>query len=115
MDEACTQVFNGEAYTINESNVTTPYDKTVDMTDTYDNNGNLINPKFNSDATGYNGGDRFWITKKLDIYAKWRSKLDGASGIVVEYDATDDGTGPSSWYFRISPPHKDTEGPLAFF
>ena len=92
LDEECTQVFNGEAYTINESNVTTPYDKTVDMTDTYDNNGNLIDPKRNSDATGYNGGDRFWITKKLDIYAKWRSTLEGASGIVVEYNAGD-GTG----------------------
>ncbi|MBQ6214025.1 MAG: InlB B-repeat-containing protein [Oscillospiraceae bacterium] len=92
LDEACTNVFNGEAYTINESNVTTAYDKTVDMTDTYDNNGNLIDPKSNSDATGYNGGDRFWVTKKLDIYAKWRSTLDGASGIVVEYDANG-GTG----------------------
>ncbi len=92
MDEACTEVFNGEAYVINESNVTTPYDKSVDMTDTYDQNGNLIDPKFNSDATGYEGGDRFWITKKLDIYAKWRSTLEGASGIVVEYDANG-GTG----------------------
>ena len=92
LDEACTQVFNGEAYVINESNVTTPYDKTVDMTDTYDNNGNLIDPKSNSDATGYNGGDRFWITTKLDIYAKWHSTLEGASGIVVEYDANG-GTG----------------------
>ena len=92
LDEDCTQVFNGEAYTINESSVTDDYDKTVDMTDTYDNNGFLIDPKYNSDATGYNGGDRFWITKKLDIYAKWRSTLDGASGIVVEYDANG-GTG----------------------
>ena len=92
LDPACSQVFNGDAYIINEFNVTTPYDKTVDMTVTYDNNGNLINPKFNSDATGYEGGDRFWITKKLDIYAKWRSTLDGASGIVVEYDANG-GTG----------------------
>ena len=92
LDAACTEVFNGDAYTINETNVTTPYDKTVDMTDTYDVDGNLIDPKKNSDLTGYNGGDRFWITKKLDIYAKWRSTLEGASGIVVEYDANG-GTG----------------------
>ena len=92
LDKNFTQVFNGEAYAINENTVTTPYDKTVDMTDTYDNNGNLIDPKSNSDATGYNGGDRFWITTKLDIYAKWHSTLEGASGIVVEYNA-DGGTG----------------------
>ena len=92
LDPEYTQVFNGDAYVINESNVTTSYDKTVDMTDTYDNNGFLIDPKSNSDATGYNGGDRFWITKKLDIYAKWHSTLEGASGIVVEYDANG-GTG----------------------
>ncbi len=98
LDPEFTQVFNGEAYIINESNVTTPYDKTVDMTDTYNNNGFLENPKFNSDATGYDdddnpdtpGKDRFWITTKLDIYAKWHSTLEGASGIVVEYDADND-------------------------
>ena len=98
LDPEFTRVFNGEAYTINESNVTTPYNKEVDMTDTYDNNGNLIDPKYNSDATGYKptpeseGQDRFWITKKLDIYAKWHATLEGASGIVVEYDANG-GTG----------------------
>ena len=81
LDEAYTQVFNGEAYAINENTVNTPYDKTVDMTDTYDNNGFLKDPKSNSDI------DRFWITKKLDVYAKWHATLDGASGIVVEYDA----------------------------
>ena len=86
LDEDCTQVFNGEAYTINESSVTDDYDKTVDMTDTYDVNGNLIDPKSNSDV------NRAWITKKLDVYGKWRSTLDGASGIVVEYDANG-GTG----------------------
>ncbi len=101
LDEECTEVFNGEAYTINEDNVTTPYDKTVDMTDTYNNNGFLIDPQYNSDATGYKptpdseGQDRFWITKKLDIYAKWRSTLDGASGIVVEYDANGGTNAPS--------------------
>ncbi len=95
LDPEYTRVFNGEAYTINESNVTTPYDKSVDMTDTYDVNGQLVDPKRNSDLTGWDddgdentpGKERFWITKKLDIYAKWHATLDGASGIVVEYDA----------------------------
>ena len=31
--------------------------------------------------------DRFWITEKLDLYAKWSQKIDGAKGINVEYDA----------------------------
>ena len=84
------QRYSMKKHIINEDNVTTPYDKTVDMTDTYDNNGNLIDPKFNSDIPGYEGGDRFWITTKLDVYAKWRSTLDGAAGIHVEYD---DGAG----------------------
>ena len=100
LDPGCTQVFNGDAYVINEKNVTTPYDKTVDMTDTYDNNGFLTDPKKNSDLTGWDddgdnttpGKERFWITTKLDIYAKWHSTLDGASGIVIEYDANG-GTG----------------------
>lgn len=100
LDSIFTRVFNGEAFELNENTVTTPYNKSVDMTDTYDNNGNLVNPKFNSDATGYDddgdestpGKDRFWITTKLDIYAKWHATLEGASGIVVEYDANG-GTG----------------------
>jgi hypothetical protein len=28
---------------------------------------------------------RFWITRSLDLFAKWRSKIDGAKGINVEY------------------------------
>ncbi len=100
LDEACAQVFNGEVYTINEKSVTVPYDMTVDMTDTYDNNGKLIDPKSNSDLIGWDddndpdtpGKKRFWITTKLDIYAKWRATMEGASGIVIQYDANG-GTG----------------------
>ncbi len=35
---------------------------------------------------------RFWIQRKLDLYAKWRKILEGADGITVEYTA-DDGQG----------------------
>lgn len=83
-DEACTQAFNAEAYVLNDTTVTTPYDKTVDMTDTMDKWGNGATT--NSDLTGYNGGDRFWITRKLDLYGKWRKVLDGAEGIGIIYD-----------------------------
>lgn len=40
----------------------------------------------NSDITGNNGGDRFWITEKLELYALWRRVLDGADGVKVIYD-----------------------------
>ncbi len=85
-DEACTQVFNGDMITLNDQTVTTPYDKTVDKTDPVDAWGDIATSgAYNSDITGYNGGDRFWITRKLDLYAKWRSKLEGAKGIHIQY------------------------------
>ena len=31
--------------------------------------------------------NRPWVTRCLDLYAKWRSKLEGAEGINVVYDA----------------------------
>ena len=103
-DAACTQVFNSSMVVLNDLSVTSNYDKTVDMTDPMNrwglivndsidpNTGNPITP-YNSDITGWqhvvNGetvnDDRFWINKKLDLYAKWRSKLEGAKGIHIEY------------------------------
>lgn len=104
-DEACTQVFNATMVTLNDGTTgLSNYDKTTDMTDPMNkwglivndsidpNTGNLITP-YNSDITGYNGADRFWINKKLDLYAKWRSKLEGAKGIHIQYVFIDaDGT-----------------------
>ncbi len=79
-DEACTQVFNGEMIALNEQTVTAEYDKTVDMTDPVDEYGNIP-------TTGAENHDvdRFWINNKLDLYAKWRSKLEGAKGIQIKY------------------------------
>ena len=86
-DEACTQPFNFST-ALTDATVTATYNKTVDMTDPMDKYGILGSNPSNSDITGYNGGDRFWITKKIDLYAKWRSKLEGnAKGIHVVYDA----------------------------
>ncbi len=31
--------------------------------------------------------NRFWITKRVDLYAQWRKIVPGAPGIIVEYDA----------------------------
>ena len=76
-DEGFTHAFNFDAYTLNDGN-TKPYDKTRPTeTDLY------------GDATEQTNKDvgRPWITRSLDLYAKWRSKLLGADGINVVYDA----------------------------
>ena len=88
-DEECKQVFNGDAYVLNNSSVTEAYDWDVDKTE-YDVNGNVI-----SDVNNDKTENRFWIKKKFQIYAAWRSVLDGASGIGVTYDANG-GTNPPS-------------------
>lgn len=85
-DATCTNSFNADAFILNETNVTAAYDKTTDFTDDMDIWGN--GATWNSDIIGYNGADRFWITKKLDIYAKWRATVDGAIGIGIVYDVT---------------------------
>ena len=91
-DPALTQAFNFDSYVINNDTVKTPYNKTEDteLTTPY---GTVEAGKegINNDATGYNGGDRFWITRKLDLYAKWRSILVGALGINVVYESGNEG------------------------
>lgn len=86
-DEACTQAFNEDAFVLNDNTVTADYDKTVDMTDPMD--------KWGNGATTNSDVDRFWITKKLDLYAKWRAVLVGANGIGVVYDANGGSNAPS--------------------
>ena len=70
----------------NNTTVTTPYDKTEDTE--LNKWGNVIPGQegVNKDT------DRFWISKKLDLYAKWRKILEDADGITVTYTA-DDGKG----------------------
>ncbi|MBQ4476053.1 MAG: InlB B-repeat-containing protein [Bacteroidales bacterium] len=86
-DDACTQVFNSDLV-LNESTVTAHYDKTTEFTDPMDKYGN--GATWNSDSmeneTTVRNPERFWITKKFDLYAKWRAKLKGANGITVVYD-----------------------------
>ena len=83
-DEACTKAFNFDAYVLNDSTVTTDYDKTEDTE--LDKYGNTKpGESGNKDAAE----NRFWIDRKLDLYAKWRARLDGANGIHVIYDAGD--------------------------
>lgn len=77
-DEACTKSFNFDAYTLNEQTVTAEYDKTKSTE--LDQYGEPI------EDTNKDTG-RKWITKEFDLYAKWRSKVEGADGIKVQYDA----------------------------
>ena len=106
-DQTFDQVFNADIVALTTGNVTEPYNKETDMTDVMNKfaeivpvGGKLDNGEtnqtepFNSDAIGYNGGDRFWITKRFDVYAKWKAKLNGAKGIDVIYDAGDGSDAP---------------------
>lgn len=84
-DEACTNPFEMSAVTLNDETVKTPYDQTEPTE--YDARGNKTSDE-NRDATNH----RFWITKKLDLYGKWRARIEGAKGITVVYNA-DSGKG----------------------
>ena len=83
LDEERQQPFNAETYILNDDSVTAVYDKTKDFTDDMDDHGN--GATYNKDDEAHE--NRFWITRKLDLYAAWRAKLNGALGINVVYDA----------------------------
>ncbi|MBR3346772.1 MAG: InlB B-repeat-containing protein, partial [Solobacterium sp.] len=79
-DPSFSHAFNFDAFVLNDSTVTTTYDKS--RSTELDEYGN---PTENRNADT----ERFWITRSLDLYAKWRSKLLGANGINVVFDAAD--------------------------
>ena len=91
LDEDCTHVFDAEHYILNDTSVTATYNKSVDMTDEMNKYGNIIGEGTNSDALN----NRFWISRKLDLYAKWRAELIGAEGIGVKYDANGGSNAPN--------------------
>ncbi len=88
-DPDCTDPFNADAVLLDETN-TSDYDKTVDFTDPMD--------KWGNGATTNNDVDRFWITKKYDLYGKWRAKLRGADGITVVFDCNGGSTSSTATY-----------------
>lgn len=90
-DVACTQSFNADAVVLNESNPNlATYDKSTDFTDPMD--------KWGNGATTNNDVDRFWITKKYELYGKWRAKLRGADGITVKFDCNGGSTSSTATY-----------------
>ncbi len=80
---------------LNETTVHTDYDKTVDFTDPMDKWG--TGATWNSDVRDDQGNprDRFWITQKLDLYARWSEVIVGAEGIGVIYDDGEGSGAPS--------------------
>ncbi|MBQ3393972.1 MAG: InlB B-repeat-containing protein [Oscillospiraceae bacterium] len=83
-DEDGKNVFDTDAHPATSA-IASEYDKnseysewTIDGPDT---------SRGNKDLTGYNGGERFWVTQKIDLYAKWRAITVGADGIGVVYEA----------------------------
>ena len=86
-DEGCTQAYAKETV-LNESTVSAAYDKTKDLTDPSDKWGN-------DNATSNSDTERFWITKKFDLYAKWSAITPGAKGIGIIYDANGGSGAPS--------------------
>ncbi len=92
-DEACTRVFNGNSYVLNETIGLQEYNKTAHMTDPMD--------KWGAGATTNADVDRFWITEEFNIYGKWRKILTGANGINITYSLKDpdvetEGTGTAA-------------------
>ena len=86
LDSNFTKIFNKDAFVLNEDTVTTPYNKETDFTDPMD--------AWGDGATENADVNRPWITKKLDLYAKWRKVLEGADGIKVIYDANQGSNAP---------------------
>ena len=101
LDEEFERVFNAEIVPLTRSIVTDDYDKTAkeNMTDNYAEEPDPEKPGQNRNVPIKKWGElepgdpgvnkdvnRFWITKKLDLYAKWKAILDGADGISVLYD-----------------------------
>ncbi len=78
--------FSPASFVANNDTVTTEYDRTEPTErDIY----GIKTEDTNKDDEAH--GDRFWITHKLELYAKWRLKLIGSDGIVVTYESGEDG------------------------
>ena len=96
-DPELKSVFNASVVALTHGNVTTPYDKTVPTDNAAmitNSEGQLVHKPLNKYAeldpgdAGYNADtERFWITTRFDLYAKWKAVTEGAKGINIVYDA----------------------------
>ena len=78
--------FSFDSFSAKDDMVPKAYDRTESTERNYYGD---VEEDINKDDADHN--DRFWITRKLELYAKWRSKLIGTDGITVVYEAGDDG------------------------
>lgn len=98
-DEDCKNAFNFAAYRVNDTTVNTPYDTSDDGI--YNPTDETERDKYGNVETGKEGvnkdadNNRIWVLSKLDLYAKWRSTLDGAKGIDVIYNAGEGSNAPT--------------------
>jgi uncharacterized repeat protein (TIGR02543 family) len=78
LDPEYSNVFNADLIALTTGYVKTPYDKTVDMTTPMN--------KYGLGATENEDLELFWVNNKLDLYGKWKAKIEGAPGVTVIYD-----------------------------
>jgi uncharacterized repeat protein (TIGR02543 family) len=92
LDEDFTELFDAEKVALTDA-IASDYDKTDpdNYTDPMDPWGH--NATYNKDDEAHE--NRWWITKKVDIYAMWRSKIIGAEGITVVYDKNGGASAPT--------------------
>lgn len=90
LDEGLTQTAYLPGLVMNDTTVTAEYDKEdpKNFTDPSDRFGNT-NATSNADV------ERFWITRKFDLFAKWGKIVIGANGIGILYDANGGSGAPS--------------------
>lgn len=107
-DAECTDLFNGESTKLTDDIVheTPTYDKTKDFTDPMD--------KWGAGATSNEDVNREWITRKLDLYASWRAKIDGAEGINVIYVTGDGHFSDESTEYIDPLKYKDRAGAVGY-
>ena len=103
MDAAMTVPFDPDSK-LTDQLVTADYDKNdpANYTDEMNKFGQIEGEGWNSDLIGWDhdndkttpGIDRYWVTKKLDLYGKWSELLTGALGVGVIYDANGGSNAP---------------------
>ena len=89
LDKELTNQVYSQNILMNKDTPTSVYNKETDMTDPMDKWGILGSSPTNSDAAN----NRFWITQRYDLYAKWSRVLTGSeeNGMYVKYWAEEDG------------------------
>ena len=84
---------------VDYTDVINKFGHVLQVGDTLDNGDENTKAPYNSDLTGWDhdndknvttpGIDRYWVTRKMELYAEWSEHLPGATGIHVVYDVGD--------------------------